>query len=132
MGSTSLGDAIIHSNQLHQETGRGITEHTDDKIEELLTYSRRPGKREAERDTAVIFDSQLLQDSACYDWDVCFFIVGPTEDQKKECLKQYIHTMWNFVSFTGSSKDKGLKGKAREETSRCWSSLHENHGDVFS
>lgn len=43
-----------------------------------------------------------------------FFIVGPMEDQKKECLKQYIHMMWNFVSFTGSSKDKGLKGHVRE------------------
>lgn len=77
---------MIHSNQLQQETGRGITEHTDAKIKELLTYSRRPGKREAKCDTAVIFDSQLLQDTACYDWGGFFFIVGPTEDQKKEGL----------------------------------------------
>lgn len=75
---------MIHSNQLEQETGRGITEHTYAKIKELLTYSRKPGKREAERDTEVIFGSQLLQDSACYDWDVCFFLLLAQQKTKRK------------------------------------------------
>lgn len=32
---------------------------------------------------------------------------GRPKERRFKCLKQYIHTMWNFVSFIGSSKDNG-------------------------
>lgn len=67
MGRTSLRDAMIDSNQVQQEIGRGIAKHIDAKIKEFSTYSRMPGKRKTERDTEIIFGSQVLQDSACYD-----------------------------------------------------------------
>lgn len=71
----------MHSNQLQEETRRVITNHIDLKIKELLTYSRRPlpqefrRKREPEYDVEVIFHSQILQGSACYDGEMLFFFL---------------------------------------------------------